>query len=486
MESRQLFQGRLEDVHFPDLLLEISQRKESGVLHISRGTIEKDIYFQEGHIVFAKSNDPDERLGELLLRRGRITYDQLQDSARKIVPGMRLGTILVQEGYIKPNDLYQGVIDQVEEILYTLFEWADGDYNFRPGELPSKEVITLSISTADIIRTGIGRIWRWSWIKKGTISLNTVFVKGEVPLFAKKMMITPSMQRLMELTSAPITLREILAKSGGNNFETCKMIWALLTIGILEQVPETPELPAAETELELPAPEIASDIFTEPAETSAAPTVLMRAPSPTDLIEPPVEMQEPVHPPVPEPRIEPPATSPAPTVILDPGQLHIPGVTLPTMDAAAQNVELSFSDFADLAEDQNESVPKRAAAPDQSWEKNIARDVDDFNERHRYLFEMLRIEMGAGVTNFLGKILKKAATKHPMIFEGVSMNEFGELNPSNLTANIESNGVENYKLALDALFRDENVTIENLLDKKRLELISTGLARIEESQKSRK
>src|SRR5437667_1183491 len=117
MEESQLLHGQLDKVHFPDLLLEVSRQKRSGVLHFSHKNILKDIYFQDGQIVFAKSNDPDERLGELLLRRGKITFRQLQDSASKIVRGVRLGTILVQEKYIEPNDLFQAVIEQVEEIL---------------------------------------------------------------------------------------------------------------------------------------------------------------------------------------------------------------------------------------------------------------------------------------------------------------------------------------------------------------------------------
>src|SRR5437667_8639731 len=106
MEESQLLSGQLDKVHFPDLLLEVSRQKRSGILHISHKNIQKDIYFQDGQIVFAKSNDQDERLGELLLRRGKITYRQLEDSASKLAPGVRLGTILVQEKYIQSNDLF--------------------------------------------------------------------------------------------------------------------------------------------------------------------------------------------------------------------------------------------------------------------------------------------------------------------------------------------------------------------------------------------
>lgn len=516
MQSHQLFRGRLEDVHFANLLLRISQQRESGVLHVSRSHFEKDIYFQEGHIVFAKSNDSDERLGELLLRRGKITLHQFEDAASKIVPGMRLGTILVQEGHIKPNDLYQGVIDQVEEIIYSLFEWTEGEFEFLPGDLPSKEVITLSISTADVIRTGIGRIWRWSWVKTGTLSMDTVFEKQEMPAIAKKMMITPGIQRLLDLLEQPLSLREVLIRTGGNNFETCKMVWSLMTIGILGPVKP-------------PSPEVTTDIFEEtPAEESPA-TVLMKAPvlqSPPVVEPPPHEprIEPKVEPPPPEPRIEPALEPPpppepriepevepppmpkpriepepeptgsAPTMILPPGALPGPAAPAgPAVEeletgsvAASQGVELSFSDLADLTDQAEAAAPAPVPTENNKWEKSVERDVNDFNEKHRYLFEMLRIEMGAGVSNFLGKILKKAASKHPLVFEGVQMNEFGELNAASLTGNIQSNLAEAYTQSLDSLLNDERNTMKSLLDKKRLELIETGIARIEESQRNRK
>ena len=205
MQPNASLHGRLEDVHFPDLLLEISQRRNTGILYLIRQKIEKEIYFQDGRIVFAKSNDPDQRLGELLLRRGKVTLRQLNDAAEKIVPGVRLGTILVQDGHMKAADLYQGVIDQVEEIVYSVFEWSEGMYTFQNGELPGKEVITLSISTPDIISAGIGRIWRWSWIRKGVGPLDTVYTRRkEWNAIAKKMLITPVVQSLIEMLEVPM------------------------------------------------------------------------------------------------------------------------------------------------------------------------------------------------------------------------------------------------------------------------------------------
>ena len=51
------------------------------------------------------SSDPDERLGEDLLLRGKITVRQYLEASQLIRPGRRLGTILVELGALEAEDL---------------------------------------------------------------------------------------------------------------------------------------------------------------------------------------------------------------------------------------------------------------------------------------------------------------------------------------------------------------------------------------------
>lgn len=507
MDDHSYLRGRLEDVHFPDLLLEISQRRETGILHLIRQQIEKDIYFQDGRIVFAKSNDPDQRLGELLLRRGKISLRQFHDSASKIVPGVRLGTILVQDGYLKAADLYQGVVDQVEEIVYSVFEWSDGDYEFRKGNLPGKEVITLSISTPDIINIGIGRIWKWSWIGKGVGPLDTVFTRRkEWSSIARKMLITPVMQSLIELLEQPLSLEGVLKTSRINSYETCKLLWVLLSIGIIEKMPrmevvddlesapdEVAELPPTPPPEHQPTEIIAWQPRRLPPATpefvdSAPPvperelplratTVEMPAPS-QPISEGAPESSEPVSTAV--PFAEFPAAAPAVTVAES-----TPSAPSGPEPGAAPTVEISFSDLAEFTDSVPQTPQNVPDRPVEIPDAKIGKDIAGFNEIHRYLFETLRIEMGAGVGNFLTKILKKATDKHPLVFEGIRMNEYGELDAEALRSAIQGNLVDAYSQAFEWLIQEERTTLAGFLEKKRLDAIESGLQKILEKQRGK-
>jgi hypothetical protein len=462
LDEFQLLKGSLRETHFPELLLTISQQKLTGVLHISHPPIEKDIYFQDGRAVFARSNDDDERLGELLLQQGKISYRQLDDSAKKIVPGLRLGTILVQDGNLKASDLYHGVIDQVQHIIYNVFEWEEGEYAFQVGELPNKEVITLSLSTPDVILAGISLIRKWSWIKKTVGPLETVFRKRiDWPIVVKKMSITPAIHSLIDLLEHPLRLETILRLSRATNFETCKLLWAFLMIGIIEKV-EPGVVPQGHP-LEPPKRrELTNDdtrIFQRKEEKPA-------------VVEPTGTQPVPI-----ESLMVLPQTNDEALIKED----NLEGA----IDGPQPILDLSFSDLADLTDDADvagipDFLQSELTKPDQELERTI----QNFNEVHRYIYETVRIEIGSNVHGFLGKILKKIFDQFPLVFVGVQMNEFGELNTRSLIANIQSNLVEQYYVALECLIQEEGNLIRSFLDPRKVEAIEAGISRILEKQKA--
>src|SRR5262249_39551525 len=113
------------------------------------------------------SRDPDDRLGELLLTRGIIQREQLEQATLKVGQGRRLGTILVEMGILPAADLPRWVREQVKEILFSLFSWTDGTYRFEEGPFSSEEAITLRLSLAEIFLSGLRQVQKWSVLRKG-------------------------------------------------------------------------------------------------------------------------------------------------------------------------------------------------------------------------------------------------------------------------------------------------------------------------------
>ena len=81
--------GRLEGIGLPDLIYELGQAGMTGTLRIERMPIQRMLFFRAGRIVFASSTDPNDRLGEMLLRKNGITIDQLESALAQSGTGKR-------------------------------------------------------------------------------------------------------------------------------------------------------------------------------------------------------------------------------------------------------------------------------------------------------------------------------------------------------------------------------------------------------------
>jgi len=82
--------GSLSESSLPELLASISRSKEIGILNFHDAGRWKAIYFKEGPIIYAMSNVQDDRLGEFLLKTGKITVRQFLEASKKIQPDKKL------------------------------------------------------------------------------------------------------------------------------------------------------------------------------------------------------------------------------------------------------------------------------------------------------------------------------------------------------------------------------------------------------------
>ncbi|HUH02585.1 MAG TPA: DUF4388 domain-containing protein, partial [Kofleriaceae bacterium] len=119
---------------------------------------EKTVHFDAGRPVFATSNRPHDRMGDLLYREGKITAEQFTRSRELLVEsGRRMGEILVEMGFLKRRELLPAVRRHIEDILYSLFALTEGQYVMEPGEHVAAERIRLSRHPAALILEGIRR-----------------------------------------------------------------------------------------------------------------------------------------------------------------------------------------------------------------------------------------------------------------------------------------------------------------------------------------
>ena len=231
--------GDLSASGLPQVVRPLVRARKTGVLRCIRERIVKTVYISEGRLIFATSTDPDDRLGEMLMRKGLITYRALKDSVEALQAGKRQGTLLVENGAIRSRDLVEGVADQVQEIVHGLIQWESGQYEFVEGPLPSKEVIVLRMSTGDLLLEGVRRVQRWSRIRAGVGGLEQKYalaadssaIVSSLSLQKEELYHVPSLDGVM-------TLEEVCAASRQSDYLVCRSLWGLWAAGVVDRVPQ--------------------------------------------------------------------------------------------------------------------------------------------------------------------------------------------------------------------------------------------------------
>ena len=158
--------GDLKD-NLPHLLAAFYQAKETGELGLMRGQVKKIIYFESGMPVFALSNLVADRLGQFLVRAGKIDEETLKQAAQEAAASkQRTGDVLIVMGALTEEERLYYVGQQIKSILYSVFAWEDGAFSLSFQARARKEAIKLDIHPANLIMRGVKKLYKPERLKR--------------------------------------------------------------------------------------------------------------------------------------------------------------------------------------------------------------------------------------------------------------------------------------------------------------------------------
>jgi hypothetical protein len=231
-----ILRGKIEDTSVPELLRSVLGSGETGVLTFRRRDVTKSVYLHMGRVTYARSSDPDERLGENLLLRGKITIRDYIEASKLIAPGRRLGTILIELGALEPEDLVAALEHHVKEILLDVFCWRTGEYELAMTDPGADDVVAVNVSTETLILAGIRRIRGWSRVYKGVggdVEAVPVPTGNTEPLL--RLELTEEEQDILTHVNGRASIEQICQVSYLTNLETCRILWALMVLGVVRR-----------------------------------------------------------------------------------------------------------------------------------------------------------------------------------------------------------------------------------------------------------
>jgi curved DNA-binding protein CbpA len=165
----------LRDIHF---------KKKNGCLVYKQKGIQKYLFFQKGILVMVKTTQPQELLGEILLKLGKISVETFKKIDQYIDPTQSIGKTLIKEDLLTKKDLNDGLMFQMREVTLNMFPLFGGKFDFQMRSDLSRKRFEYKMDVPDLIEEGIRRMDYNPELEK--------FLKTKIPFYKK----TASLGRL--------------------------------------------------------------------------------------------------------------------------------------------------------------------------------------------------------------------------------------------------------------------------------------------------
>ncbi|MGC8724350.1 MAG: DUF4388 domain-containing protein [Acidobacteriota bacterium] len=236
MNDQILLSGKISEIRLPTLLMSLYRDRETGILTLTDGLYGKSLFIEEGKVVYASSEDPDEGLGECLLRRGAISLDHFFEATAEAPAGQRLGELLVTMGALTSEELLEGVSQRLYDIIFSLFEIRTGSYSLELASFSTMEMTTLAVDLPLVVMRGMERLHSWSQIRAAVGEPSTrVRMASRMPPFVGDLDLSQEQEHLLSLSRTGRPVSFLVEASYLPPFQTYKALWIFLTLGLMEK-----------------------------------------------------------------------------------------------------------------------------------------------------------------------------------------------------------------------------------------------------------
>jgi len=192
--------GLLEMESPTEVLLSLAVRGESGLYICEAGARRKEVYLRGGWPIYVGSNEPEELLGECLVRNGAIERMELE-MALALLPKFNghLGDTLIALGMLSAVELFNQIAAQIRTRLDTLLGWHRGTYEFYRGVACRQGVLEVPIDPYAFVRDRlIGEVRDIEpEALLGPMSSNMVSPAPGLPALLPMLKLPPALDRLI-------------------------------------------------------------------------------------------------------------------------------------------------------------------------------------------------------------------------------------------------------------------------------------------------
>ncbi len=244
-EDLVIEEGRLGPGKVPQLLKRCANLPKPVVLHVSKGSSDKLVYFAGGQVSGAltqhSTSEESEirwnKLGNLLVREEIISEEDRDQAMAELSnqPNLRFGEILLKLGLIDLAGLRHALIRQAKVTIYSLILYPEGRYKIFNGDgsLPPEESVSLEITT--LLREASQHQSEWTAIRQALPSLDTSLgfsTEGRKKL--ENVSLSPQQEATLILIDGNRTINELCVASAMMDYEVYRFLYLMVKAGVLK------------------------------------------------------------------------------------------------------------------------------------------------------------------------------------------------------------------------------------------------------------
>jgi tetratricopeptide (TPR) repeat protein len=244
-------EGPLAELGLQDVLQLLELAHKTGMLTVRSERLNDEviIHLSRGAIVFAVRRRSTRRLGQLLLRAGKLTQRELDRALelQRSDPTRRLAEILLEMGSVAEEELERQLRFQMEETIYEVMPWDEGHFKFEErGEIGDQRLLA-RVRVESLLMEGARRIDEWTRLEtkvpnpEAVPTLSANADREGTPLELR----SDEWEVLAEIDGER-DVRQLAADLGRSAFDVAKTIYGLVSTGVLEVVERHNRMPELE------------------------------------------------------------------------------------------------------------------------------------------------------------------------------------------------------------------------------------------------
>ncbi len=202
-----------------------------GELHLYAPDGNRVLVLDQGALKGARSDHPDDRLGQVLYRNGVLTKTQLEEVLAEVDPERRFGTLVLDKGFLTQDQLFVQLRAQIEQIFFSALLAREGSYVFAlPDESADAPVHSVHLSVNGLLMEGVQRIDEMALFRERVPHGGLV---PEIQPRTSAHNLDQTAQLVLAYSDGVRTIDDISRETGLGEFLTTKAVYGLTQQGML-------------------------------------------------------------------------------------------------------------------------------------------------------------------------------------------------------------------------------------------------------------